>query len=68
MDINYTVTGMHCQHCVDHVKTEVSAIPGVRRVRVSLDGHLSLSAKQPVEFGLVQAAVAEAGDYAVSPA
>jgi len=68
MDANYTVSGMHCQHCVEHVKAEVSAIPGVRRVAVDLDGHLSLTAKQPVDFALVQAAVAEAGEYTVVPA
>jgi len=68
MDSHYTVTGMHCQHCLDHVKAEVSAIPGVRRVKVALDGALIVSSKQPVEFGLVQSAVAEAGDYSVVPA
>jgi len=68
MQTQYRVTGMHCQHCVDHVKAEVSAIPGVRRVSVSQDGDLRIVSKQPVDFGLVEAAVAEAGDYSVAPA
>lgn len=67
MDSHYTVSGMHCQHCVDHVKTEVSAVAGVRRVRLDLDGQLTVSSKSPVEFGLIEAAVAEAGDYGVRP-
>ena len=32
----YTVNGMTCQHCVDAVTTEVSAVPGVEAVEVDL--------------------------------
>lgn len=32
----YTVNGMTCQHCVNAVTAEVSAVPGVEAVEVDL--------------------------------
>jgi len=34
--IVYSVPGMTCQHCVNSVTTEVSAVPGVESVAVDL--------------------------------
>ena len=34
---NFTVTGMTCQNCVNHVSEEVSEIEGVTSVKVDLD-------------------------------
>ena len=62
----YTVTGMTCGHCVSSVTEEVTAIPGVSGVEVDLpSGRLTVTASEPVEDGLVRAAVEEAG-YALS--
>jgi copper chaperone len=62
----YTVTGMTCGHCVSSVTEEVTAIPGVTDVQVDLpSGRLTVTAAEPVEDGLVRAAVEEAG-YALS--
>ena len=61
--LDFTVTGMTCQHCVASVTEEVTDLPGVAEVDVDLaTGRLhvvgdGLSAER------VQAAVAEAGDY-----
>lgn len=33
----YTVNGMTCQHCVNAVTTEVSAVDGVEAVEVDLE-------------------------------
>lgn len=33
----YTVNGMTCQHCVNAVTAEVSAVPGVEGVEVDLE-------------------------------
>jgi len=66
--LDFTVTGMTCQHCVASVTEEVSEVPGVTEVDVDLaTGRLhvvgdGLSTEQ------VQAAVAEAGDYTAQPA
>jgi copper chaperone CopZ len=69
MDTAYTVTGMTCQHCVSHIKEEVGAIPGVEAVILDLDSaRLVVRAARPVDVAAVEAAVREAGDYAVAPA
>lgn len=60
----YKIDGMHCDHCVMHVKEEVSKIPGVTVNALSLDdGLLIIDSATPVDFDQLQAAVAEAGDY-----
>lgn len=65
---NYTVTGMTCNHCAHAVTEEVSAIPGVTGVDVSLaTGKLEISSAAPVDFDRIVEAVAEAGDqYSVA--
>ena len=61
--LDFTVSGMTCQHCVASVTEEVGEVPGVTEVDVDLaPGRLrvvgdGLTAEQ------VQAAVAEAGAY-----
>jgi copper chaperone len=63
----FTVTGMTCGHCVMHVKEEVSAIPGVTEVAVTLDnGRLEITSESPIDFDRIVEAVAEAGDYSVA--
>lgn len=68
MDATYTVSGMTCGHCVHAVKQEVSAIPGVTDVALSLEtGKLEISSSAPVDFDRIVEAVAEAGEhYSVS--
>lgn len=66
---HYTVTGMTCGHCVNHVTEEVSSIAGVDEVVVTLEGGImQVAAQQPIAFADIQAAVAEAGDYVVAEA
>ncbi|GAA1712256.1 heavy-metal-associated domain-containing protein [Propioniferax innocua] len=65
---NYTVTGMTCEHCVKAVTEEVGEIEGVSDVKVELSGAMSFSSENPVDLSVVEAAVAEAGDYTVKPA
>jgi len=62
----YVVTGMTCQHCVHHVTEEVGAVAGVTGVEVSLDGSMVVTSEGPIDFRLIQEAVAEAGNYSVS--
>lgn len=67
MIATYTVTGMTCGHCVMHVKEEVSAIPGVTDVTVTLaDGKLEVTSEAPIDFDRIVEAVAEAGEYSVA--
>lgn len=63
----FTVTGMTCGHCVMHIKEEVSAIPGVTDVAVTLDtGLLEVTSESGIDFDRIVEAVAEAGDYSVA--
>ena len=69
MENTYSVQGMTCNHCVHAVTEEVSAIPGVDAVRVSLDqASMVVSSTQQIDFEAIKAAVSEAGDYTVQPA
>ena len=62
----YQVTGMTCGHCETSVRGEVSQVPGVTGVEVSVaTGRLVVTAEQPVDDAAVIAAVDEAGYAAV---
>lgn len=63
---SYIVTGMTCGHCVNHVTEEVSAIPGVTEVKVEQAGPMTVSSDTAIDFGTIEEAVAEAGDYKVA--
>ncbi|MDR1768689.1 MAG: heavy-metal-associated domain-containing protein [Propionibacteriaceae bacterium] len=66
MIAEYTVSGLTCDHCVKAVKQEVSAIPGVNGVELSIAGDLKIDSSQAIDFDRVVEAVAEAGDYTVA--
>ena len=58
----WTVTGMTCAHCVASVTEEISEIPGVEAVEVSLDtGAVTITSAEPVTDDAVRLAVEEAG-------
>lgn len=64
---NYTVTGMTCGNCENHVRSEVAALEGVTGVDVShRSGALAVTtAGDAADDAAVLAAVAEAGYTAV---
>jgi copper chaperone CopZ len=58
----YAVTGMTCSHCVNAVRSEVSAIPGVAEVDVDLaGGRVTIKAEPAPSADAVTAAVEAAG-------
>lgn len=66
MITNYTVSGMTCGNCVNHVTEEVSDIDGVKNVNVTLDGGaMSVESDERIPFDAILEAVKEAGDYTV---
>lgn len=65
MIAKYTVTGMTCGNCVNHVTEEVSEVTGVNNVSVSLDGNMSVESDERIPFDSIIEAVREAGDYSV---
>jgi copper chaperone len=63
----YTVAGMHCDHCVKAVSSEIGKLPGVRNVSVDLPaGTVTVISDSPVKLDAVRAAVDEAGYEVVS--
>jgi copper chaperone CopZ len=65
--LDFTVTGMTCQHCVASVTEEVNELAGVQEVDVDLAaGRLHVVGDVTPEQ--VRAAVAEAGSYTAQPA
>ncbi|MFC5337406.1 heavy-metal-associated domain-containing protein [Leucobacter denitrificans] len=64
--IEYTVTGMTCGNCENHVREEVSEIPGVTVEEVNRETKvLRITSANPVDDAAVIAAVDEAGYTAV---
>ena len=58
----YTVTGMTCGHCVQAVTDEISELPGVQSVDVTLEtGAVTVVSDEPLTQDAVAAAVDEAG-------
>ena len=58
----WTVTGMTCGHCVASVTEEITEIPGVENVDVTLEtGQVTVTGAEPVDTAAVRAAVEEAG-------
>lgn len=68
MITSYTVSGMTCHHCVHAITEEVSAVPGVTGVDLSLEGgKLDITSEAPVDFDRIVEAVYEAGEqYSVA--
>jgi len=63
----WSVEGMTCQHCVNAVTQEVSAIPGVTAVAVDLEaGQVSITSEDSLATDDVAAAIDEAGYVLVS--
>jgi len=58
----YQVSGMTCDHCVMAVRRELSSVPGVRAVNVTLaTGDVTVDHDQPLDRAEVAAAIDEAG-------
>jgi copper ion binding protein len=58
----FQVTGMTCGHCVMAVTRELSALPGVREVKVTLaTGDVAVTHDEPLDPDQVAAAIDEAG-------
>lgn len=66
----FGVDGMTCGHCVQHVTTELTAIPGVTDVAIDLvaggSSQVTVTSDAPLSDDAVAAAVDEAG-YALTP-
>jgi copper chaperone CopZ len=70
MQTTFSVDGMTCDHCVQHVTTELKALPGVTDVQVELrtggSSPVVVTSDGPLADEAVAAAVDEAG-YSLTP-
>jgi copper chaperone CopZ len=58
----YTVTGMTCEHCINAVTGELTALPGVDTVQIDLStGAVTVTSEKPLSTADIRAAVDEAG-------
>lgn len=58
----YTVSGMTCEHCVRSVTEEISELPGVQAVDITLGtGAVTVTSEAPLAEAAVRGAVEEAG-------
>ena len=64
------VTGMTCDHCVNHVSSELKELAGVTDVAVELDAGgtsvVTVTSDAPIERAKLDEAVDEAGDYTIT--
>ena len=68
MNTTITVSGMTCGHCVNHVSEEISKIPGVVSVDITLEtGAVLISSTLDIDTRAVEAAVVETGYELVQP-
>lgn len=69
MSQTFSVTGLSCQSCVNHVTSALSALPGVDSVSVDLEpkgtSTIHVESAQPLTEDEVQAALAEEGNYSL---
>ncbi|HUR75803.1 MAG TPA: heavy-metal-associated domain-containing protein [Sporichthya sp.] len=61
MSTTYSVPGMTCQHCVNAITAEVSAVPGVESVDIDLEAKTVTVLGRSLDDGAVRAAIDEAG-------
>ena len=65
----FSVTGLNCQSCVNHVTTALSALAGVASVSIDLEPNgtsaVHVEASHPLDDAQVAEALAEEGDYSL---
>jgi len=59
--ITYSVPGIHCEHCAQAIREEVSGIGGVETVDVDLAGKAVTVRGRGLSDGDLREAIAEAG-------
>ena len=68
---SFSVTGMTCGHCVSAVTDELTIIPGVETVNVTLvpdgESRVTVISEDPVSHDAIDAAIDEAGYQVARP-
>ena len=66
-NVTVPVGGMHCQNCVNSVQKKLSAIPGIKDVRVDLGKGLVSVQGSSLDVAGIRAAIEELGFDAGEP-
>ncbi len=65
----FSVTGLNCQSCVNHVTGALTALSGVSAVRIDLEpkgvSTIHVQASRQLDSDEVQSALAEEGNYSL---
>jgi copper chaperone len=59
--MTYSVPKIHCAHCAESIKEEVSAVPGVEEVEVDLESKVVTIGGDELSDDAIRAAIREAG-------
>ena len=69
MTQTFSVTGLNCQSCVNHVTSALSALSGVQSVSIELEpkgtSEVHVEASQPLTNDQVQEALSKEGNYSL---
>lgn len=69
MSQSFSVTGLNCQSCVNHVTGALSGLHGVASVTVDLEpkgiSTIHVESARPLSADEVQAALSEEGNYSL---
>lgn len=57
----FHVPGMHCDHCVRAVESELRSVPGVERAHADLASKVVTVRGSALDAAVLRAAIAEAG-------
>lgn len=64
MKQTFTVTGMNCNKCVQHVAKALQGVPGVTHTQVTLQPPQAIvDSDSPIDPASLQQALKEAGEY-----
>jgi copper chaperone len=59
--MTYTVPKIHCAHCAESIREEVSEVPGVQAVEVDIDSKVVTIGGEALSDDALRAAIREAG-------
>lgn len=70
MDISFTVGGITCGHCVEHITSELEELPQVEKVTITQQPGVGVvvvktTGDQELSRSEVENALAEAGEYTI---
>lgn len=57
----FIVEGIHCNKCKANVENTLNSIPGVKKVKVELDGNVVIKSKEVINEEVIKEKIEDAG-------